>query len=320
MKVGQKGFSLVETMIVLAIVGLVFVAFFKLFSVLSNRESLKKGTDVVVVDINDILNDISVGSFDDQEGVHCHRAGQTSQRVVFDKDADALPGHHDECIFLGKSVQLGAGPGTVGVPTTGADQSNKYTVYTLIGLSANTTAGQTTDIDNYNFFVFRHKAANSNEPNFDSTVYGFTRSIEITHSYIWNDSATTGTQGSVDWSSEVIYIDGFAVFLTTFGAVRSSHQRAILGGARNIGLYGAYLDNSSKTDASRVRPTLPDYATQTEGSRFGGSTQYYHPVEGEVIICFQGSGGRSYVRVGSFSGALAAESELDAELVNDRCT
>ena len=316
-----------EALIVLAIAGLVFVTFLKLFSTLSSRETLKKGTDILVADINDVLNDIASGSFEGREGIHCDRSGVTGQSIQFHADEDAKPGYNDACIFLGKAIQLGAGPGTVGVPASGGQPSNEFTVYTLIGLSERTTGGHASSIEQFNFFIFRNEAVGASDPEFDSTEYKYIQGIEITHSYIWVDDSTAGTGvGEVDWSSEVTYIDGLAVLLNSFGAVRSSDRQSFIGGSRNVGLHGAYFDDSTKDDASRVRPTLSEYAERTEDSRFltasgtPPSTRYYHAAAGEIIICLQGSGGRSLVRVGSINGVLAAEPELDIDRVDAKCT
>lgn len=317
----QKGLTILETMIVITIVAGVFLAFFMLFHGIARRESLKKGTDTLVANINDVLNDISTGSFYDIEGVRCSaKAGGTG--VEYSVDSTARPGYYDECVFLGKVIQLGEG-GSVGETVAGVyDGAGEFNVYTVIGLAAQLdNSGSTRGAGNYpNLFVFRNETA---APNFDSSVYGYVRDAEITAAYVWADK---NNDDKPNWppslgDEEVIFIDGFAVMLEGFGGVRGgSGNRFILGSSRDIDLQTNYL-TANQHDSQRSRPSDDEAFIDRIEGHDAASNQYFHrgdTAAQEIIICLRGTGGRSYVRVSSVSG-LAAEAVFAKEKVADMC-
>ena len=297
---------------------LVFAVFFQLFNSLSAREGFKKGTDLLVTDINDILNDVATGSYYDVEGVHCDQVGNPPA-IQYHVDADALPGHHDACVFLGKAIQLGEAGKVSSLKvdsssTVGKDQDNLYNVFTLVGLTSDRIeAGDISTVNQYHFFVFRNEGS---KPEFDSSEYRHVKEATIISAYVWNDDDNNSV---VDLSTEVTYIDGIAVLLNSFGAQRSQNERAFLGASRNIGIHVSYL-TASKTNPDRLRPDRATYIERSEANKDSVASRYYHPLEGgQVIVCLQGGGGKSFVRIGSINGVLAAEAELDEAELEDKC-
>ena len=128
-RLDQKGLTIVEVMIVLAVISLVFTITFRVFEPFFNKESFRQSANLFAADINDILNDVRTGVFPDYEGVGCGDDGSGNVKLEVDPTRDALrPGNNNKCILLGKAIQLGT-EGTV------SELDDKYEVHTLIGLS-----------------------------------------------------------------------------------------------------------------------------------------------------------------------------------------
>lgn len=100
---GFSGFTIVETMIVLAVTSAMFIVAMLAFNGQQEKTRFTQANRDFESKMRDIANDISTGYFPDQSGVQCSASGTG---VSFVPSGSAQQGTNDQCIFLGKAVRL----------------------------------------------------------------------------------------------------------------------------------------------------------------------------------------------------------------------
>ena len=121
-KWAQRGFTIIESILFLAVAGGVMVGG---MTIILNRQrsiEFRQSVKQFEVDINDLINDTETGSFPTVNQVRCEY-DKANDLLTFTSDIDAIPGRNRDCLFLGKAIQFGdedtppAADGTYGVHT-----------------------------------------------------------------------------------------------------------------------------------------------------------------------------------------------------------
>ena len=316
MKHQQAGATLVELMVVIALISLIFVVSFRVLTSYLNRTSFRQGVNQFASQLNDVFNDVAVGNFEARnlDGVWCNNDNGNLYFSGRDtnQESDGI-GTRQFCVFVGKAVQLGVGNGSATV----VDRDNEFIVHTLIGLRddiTSTTTGQALD----KFTVLENILGRDNKravpagthPNAPSFSTSVTKNIpyglEVTAVYYKDANTPPNTY----------FIDGLGVMLTQFGTVSTVDNLNILGGARSINMRPVYL-SANQTDATRKRATQANFIDQTSSH---STTSYYQPqVNQTIIICLASGGGdhRAYLDIGNRGGALTATAYLEGDDVSN---
>lgn len=119
-----NGFTIVETMIVLAVTGALFVAIAASLTGRQNSAEFTHAIQSVQSQLQQIIDQVPDGNFPDQQ-VGCI-AGAGGSSLVF--STGGTQGTNTPCIFLGKVVQLH-------VHNAGGLSTEQYQVYTIAGLN-----------------------------------------------------------------------------------------------------------------------------------------------------------------------------------------
>lgn len=116
------GFTILETMIVLAVTGGLFVVFATTLSGRQNKAEFNHAIQNVQVQIQQVINQVSTGFYPNDGSFTCTNSGGN---MVFDSAANNQ-GTNEGCTFLGKVMQFGPG-------VNGTDPE-QFIVYTIAGL------------------------------------------------------------------------------------------------------------------------------------------------------------------------------------------
>ena len=128
----QRGFTIVETMIVLAVTGALFVAIATTLTGRQNAAEFTHAIQSVQSQLQQIIDQVPDGFFPDNS-VSCTSGGGTPQ---FTAGVSGSQGSNQPCVFLGKVVQFA-------VKGTGGNTEQQYQIYTIAGLNnAQGTAAQ----------------------------------------------------------------------------------------------------------------------------------------------------------------------------------
>jgi len=131
MGIKKQGYTIVESMIVIAVTALIFVATVTAFS--GRQQDIQFSQSVRDFDsqIQDIISDVSTGFFENPGGIAC---GLVSGEIQITQDAtsDAGQGANEDCIFVGKALEFAP-----------ADAPDSINIYTLLGKRTNDGANST---------------------------------------------------------------------------------------------------------------------------------------------------------------------------------
>ncbi len=127
-RLNQKGVTFIEVMVVLAIVALLFTVTIGVFQGYFNRESFKQSVILFTNDINSVIHQVKEDVYPSREGIICRNVGDVMEFEVDPTNPLAKPGNNDDCIFVGKVIQLG----TADTVTVADD---KYVIHNLIALN-----------------------------------------------------------------------------------------------------------------------------------------------------------------------------------------
>ncbi len=144
MKQGERldqragGFTIVETMVVLAVTGALFVV---VAASLSGRQSAAEFIHAIQSaqsQVQQVVNQVSAGFYPNQGNFTCARNGNAVALAAGSK----AQGTNQDCIFLGKVLQFG-------VQGTSGSDPEQYRVYTIAGLRCPTcTVGAASPFQN----------------------------------------------------------------------------------------------------------------------------------------------------------------------------
>ena len=121
----QSGVTIVEILVVVAIISLVFVVTVAFLQQYFGKESFRQTTQLLVGDFNNVIHEVRTDVTPADTGVLCYRDSVGDLQFV--SAADVKPGEHKDCALYGKAVQLGIADNV----TTLAED---YIIHDLIGL------------------------------------------------------------------------------------------------------------------------------------------------------------------------------------------
>ncbi|HVU59893.1 MAG TPA: hypothetical protein VHC98_03605 [Candidatus Saccharimonadales bacterium] len=119
---GRGGFTIVETMIVLAVTGALFVAIAATLSGRQNAAEFTHAIQSIQSQLQQTVDQVSQGFYPNSSNFTCTASGSTLQIAAGTNGQ----GTNNGCVFLGKVVQLGV---------HGSDPE-QYQVYTIAGLQS----------------------------------------------------------------------------------------------------------------------------------------------------------------------------------------
>jgi len=120
----NQGYTIVETMIFLAISGLMFVMAAVFVSGKQSTAEFRQGMNDINSNLQQVINDVGNGFYPSNSSFTCSSSGSD---LLFSSNTSTTQGANIGCVFLGKVVQFGAG----------SDPANYY-VYSLAGTQLTT--------------------------------------------------------------------------------------------------------------------------------------------------------------------------------------
>lgn len=106
----RGGFTIVETLMVLAVTSVMFVVVIGSMTGRQNRIQFSQGMRDISANISDIMNDVSTGYFPTTPGLTC-TAGTGSDnpapQLGYDASTGDTTGARKDCVFAGKVIQIG---------------------------------------------------------------------------------------------------------------------------------------------------------------------------------------------------------------------
>jgi prepilin-type N-terminal cleavage/methylation domain-containing protein len=123
------GFTVIEVMIVLAVTGLLFVSAAALISGKQNQTAFDQSIRQIQSQIQQVINEVSVGYFPNLGNVQCNGAGGT---VTLVKAVGTAQGANAGCVFIGKAMQF----------QVGSSSPEVFNVYSIAGLQRGGAGGK----------------------------------------------------------------------------------------------------------------------------------------------------------------------------------
>ncbi len=290
----QSGVTIVEILVVVAIISLVFVVTVAFLQQYFGKESFRQTTQLLVGDFNNVIHEVRTDVTPADTGVLCYRH-LIAKDLQFISAATVKPGEHKDCALYGKAVQLGI-TGTV------TDLAEDYIIHDLIGL----VEDNGTSLQKFQVF-HKTNVVDTSKVKQVPQGGGFIKAVYFETGPPLNDK---------------VFLDGFAVVISQFGAVSNSAGEFV-GGSRNLSLWAIYHD-TDKALKSRSRKSRFDFEAATKvHDRTDPITAYYRQLDpGQTIfVCLESGVGEewAFIRVGSAQGALEAEVERDSETAKTKC-
>ncbi len=135
-KSGQNGFTIVETLIVLAVTGILFVSAIMLVSGRQNKTEFSQAINNIKTQIDQTINEVSSGYYPNNANFNCKNNSGTISISTPPVGVPANPqGGNEGCIFVGKIIHF----------STTADPEPFY-VYSLAGAQTDTSGSITTTL------------------------------------------------------------------------------------------------------------------------------------------------------------------------------
>lgn len=144
----QAGFTIVETLVVLAVTGALFIAIISTFTGSQRKAEFMQATQNLQSRLQQIITDVPNGYYQNIDNIKC-TASATGPSLSM--GAGNVQGTNEGCVFLGKAVQFQISGKT----------PEQYSTYSIAGLRSGTDiasskpkviqAGTTTESDTYDY-------------------------------------------------------------------------------------------------------------------------------------------------------------------------
>lgn len=131
-RVSSGGFTIVETMIVLGVSGVLFLSLVALVSGQQGKARFKSAMSDVTTQIQSQINEVATGYYPNQANFKCSALGGT----IFIQSGTDKQGTNKDCTFLGRAIMYGV-PGT---------DPQEYRIQTLVGLRKTALGGEPTSL------------------------------------------------------------------------------------------------------------------------------------------------------------------------------
>jgi hypothetical protein len=120
----RRGFTVVETMIFLAVSAALFIAAVRLIGTQQRRAEFTYGIQEFSSQMRDVVNDVSTGYYDYRGNLSC-TANATGPPILAGGGAKSTQGENEGCIFIGRVIQFA--PDDYGADFEG------YRIFTVAG-------------------------------------------------------------------------------------------------------------------------------------------------------------------------------------------
>lgn len=196
MKVGgrtrhKKGFTIVETLIVLAVTGLLFASAVILISGRQNKTEFSTGSRQIQSRFQQVIDDIANGYYPSNNSLKCINAAGTPTV----SNASTPEGTNDQCMFLGKAIQFGIKGSS---PASSTPDQSSFQIYSVVGVRENSSGDLVTTI----------KEANPRLVNLAGLFETETMPYGMTIGWVKNNGTDIGAVGFL---SSIGYIDAAGV-------------------------------------------------------------------------------------------------------------
>jgi len=171
----QAGFTIVETLIVLAVTGVLFLSALSLVSGRQNKTEFSQAINNVKNQLDQTINEVSSGYYPNGANFDCSSSGGKISFTATAPGAGNEQGGNTGCIFLGKVIHF---------YDTSAIDPQPFYVYTLAGSQTDSSGNITTSVVQSNPKVV---------PNFETNVLQF----GLTVSYVKSGGTNIGSFGLV---------------------------------------------------------------------------------------------------------------------------
>lgn len=277
MRHSQGGFTIIETMIYLAIAGITFAASIGFLTQRQRSNQFNQSVRELESSINDISNNTSTGVYPFIDGVECQL--DPMGEIQFVAKSGAKPGENNVCMFVGTAVQL------VSSDISGPDSD--YYVHTLVGkknISGPSNFANATP-------VVLHQPARISEIGSIPPALSIPWDTTIKKAY-YTDSAT----------NTLTDIYGIGYIYSNFGSNTTSTSNK--SGSADVALY-ALVPPSPPAEKS-----ITDFINEIDFKSSPGAAARYVPVRGLITICLVGAdeSKQAMIELGGLNNSLGARS------------
>lgn len=269
MRENRGGFTVIETMIFLAVSGMMFASAILIFR--GQQESTQFNQSVRQLDsyLSDVINDTASGVFPEVNDVECRFiAGSLSFVAAVDQES----GQSNQCIFLGRVIQIGDGSFAQGADGT-------LLTYTMVG--RNDASSEVRSFAD----AFPHPLEyTGGGVDFDT--------VEVSE-VSWGTGITKAFY--TDNTGTVQYVRGVGVLYSRFGQV--SNGSAFLSGTTETSLYAITAGNGQANNRSLSRQNSEAFKQSITIKNAGtpATANIYVPVNdpsvaSPITLCLEGAG------------------------------
>lgn len=262
-----NGYTIVEVLIFLAVSGMLIVMAMIFVQGKQQAAQFQQAMNTINNQIQDVINNVSTGFYPSITNFTCSTSNPTKLAFSTGGLSSTAQGTHDNCTFLGKVIQFGAG-------SNGRD----FNVFTVAGRRLDTLGKEVTSL----------QAATPTPlaPSYSSVDYTDKQTLgwglQVTVMQI-NDGRTPGYTNT-----------GAIGFIGSFGQYSNMANDQLISGAQTVNLFnvpGTTLGMSQLNVAQQIN-TMKDTDVITSGDLTSTTP-------GVAIICFNsGSGHKAAIQIG----------------------
>lgn len=276
MKQPLGGFTIIESMIFLAVSAVMFAGVFAVYRDSQQSTQFSQAVRELESDLNGILNDTEAGVVPSLEDIECRYEGVNTQPTFYTVSG-ATPGDNNDCIFIGKIIQFG----------DGTDRET-YHVHTLIDRNRTYKAAGG---ENSTLAVLRSTSA----PVFDATDSRKTKwGLEFKRAFF-----VQGGQVEYTWGAGAAYI-GYGLESGESGASTGA-----------LTLYAVTPDNAAAYNIANATITKSAFQDAVPNP---GDRDFEEFRQQPITICLVGGNDEeAVIDIGLGSGGLNATARFESE-------
>lgn len=115
------GFTIVETMVVLAVTGMLFFSVMAVMSGRQNQAQFRQSINAVKTEIEQTINQVQTGHYPSTENFNCTASASGGVEITSTEDG-AKQGENKDCVFFGRAIQFKVA------------NEDRYAIFPLAGL------------------------------------------------------------------------------------------------------------------------------------------------------------------------------------------
>jgi len=116
-----EGFTIIETLVVLAVSGALFVSVFVTMSGRQHKTEFLQATNDIQSSIQQVINEVATGYYPNNGDFSC---SSVAGNVSISNSTSAAQGTNKDCVFMGKAMQF----------TAGSSETQQYSTFSIAGL------------------------------------------------------------------------------------------------------------------------------------------------------------------------------------------